>query len=158
MFFADESVTHPPSPVACVLSTDGSLLLYHCINRLSGADLNVIIPPQPINLATIKLQPPADQLSQPQTTTNQATELSAPTNQATGSSASTTQATGFVASTNQAVDSATLAPPPSYKPPAVGNQTPSAFTSLLQPTAAVSPKPPVSGFGMPSPGNQQVGY
>ena len=55
-----EAYTHPPSPVVCVLSTDGSLILYHTINRLQGADYSHITAPQPISLPSNVISQSAD--------------------------------------------------------------------------------------------------
>ena len=56
--YADDTVTLPPAPIICLLSTDGTLLLYHTLNQLPGADLSMVQPPRPINLHGLLFQPP----------------------------------------------------------------------------------------------------
>ena len=42
----------PPCPVVCLLSSDGSLLLYDAVNRQPGAESNLVHPPQPKQLVS----------------------------------------------------------------------------------------------------------
>lgn len=111
--------------MVCVLSTDGSLLLYHCINRLPGANLNVISAPQPIDLSQVKLQPPANQYQPLAASANQASDSAnpppaykPPANQPTPSAA------------NQPAPGSANQPPPFAA--AANRAPPSAFTSLVQ--------------------------
>lgn len=47
-----ETLNHPPCPIVCALSTDGSLILYQAINRLPNADHSLVKPPTTVSLKT----------------------------------------------------------------------------------------------------------